>query len=50
MFSVSPTHLADAEKYIRNQEEHHQTKTFQAEFRDFLERYNIEYAEQYVWD
>ncbi len=50
MFSVSPTHLADAEKYVRNQEEHHRTKTFQEEFREFLERYNIEYEEQYVWD
>ncbi len=50
MFSVSPTHLADAEKYVRNQEEHHRTKTFQEEFREFLERYNIEYDEQYVWD
>lgn len=50
MFSVSPTHLVDAEKYIRNQEEHHRTKSFQDEFRSFLERYNIEYDEQYVWD
>ena len=47
MFSVSPTHLADTEKYVRNQAEHHRTKTFQEEFR---ERYNIEYDEQYVWD
>lgn len=50
MFSVSPTHLADAEKYVRNQEEHHRTKTFQEEYREFLERYNIAYDEQYVWD
>ena len=49
MFSVSPTHLSDAEKYVRNQEEHHRTKTIQDEFREFLERYNIEYDEQYVW-
>jgi putative transposase len=50
MFSVSPTHLADAEKYVRNQEEPHRTKTFQEEYREFLERYNIGYDEQYVWD
>ena len=50
MFSVSPTHLVGAEKYVRNQEEHHRTKSFQEEFREFLERYNIEYDEQYVWD
>ena len=50
MFSVSPTHLVDAEKYVRNQETHHGTKSFQDEFREFLGRYNIEYDEQYVWD
>ena len=50
MFSVSPTHRAEAEAYIRNQEEHHRTKTFQEEFRTFLERYDIDYDEEYVWD
>ena len=50
MFSVSPTHLASAEQYVRQQEEHHRTKTFQEEFREFLKRYRIEYDEQYVWD
>ena len=50
MFSVSPTHLADVETYVRNQEEHHRKKTFQEEFREFLERYGIEYDERYVWD
>lgn len=50
MFSVSPTHLPDAEKYVCTQEEHHRKKTFQEEFREFLERYGIEYDERYVWD
>ena len=50
MFSVSPTHLASAEQYVRNQEEHHRTKTFQEELREFLRRYRIDYDEQYVWD
>ena len=50
MFSVSPTHVADAEQYVREQEEHHRTKTFQEEFRELLERYGIEYDERYVWD
>lgn len=50
MFSVSPTHLGDAETYVRNQEEHHRTKTFQEEFREFLNRYNMEFDERYVWD
>ena len=50
MFSVSPTRLADAETYVRNQDEHHRTRTFQDEFRAFLKRYGIEYDERYVWD
>ena len=50
MFSVSPTSVADVEKYVRNQEEHHRKKTFQEEFREILERCGVEYDEQYVWD
>jgi putative transposase len=50
MFSVSPTHLPSAELYVRNQSEHHRTKTFQEEFREFLVRYHVDYDEQYVWD
>jgi REP element-mobilizing transposase RayT len=50
MFSVSPTHLADAEDYVRNQEQHHQKKTFQEEFREFLKRYGISFDERFVWD
>jgi len=50
MFSVSPTHLADAEQYVRNQDEHHRKKSFQEEFREFLDRYSIVYDQRYVWD
>lgn len=50
MFSVSPTHLPDAERYVRNQEEHHRKKSFQVEFLEFLQRYGIPYDERYVWD
>jgi putative transposase len=50
VFSVSPTHKSDAEAYVRNQEEHHRTKTFQEEYREFLKRYGVEFNEEYVWD
>jgi REP element-mobilizing transposase RayT len=50
VFSVGPAHRADAEAYVRNQEEHHRAETFQDEFRSFLNRYGIAYDEQYVWD
>ncbi len=50
MFSVGPAQRDEAEHYVRNQEEHHRSKTYQQEFRAFLERYGVEYDEQYVWD
>jgi hypothetical protein len=50
MFSVGPANLNEAEAYVRNQEEHHRSRTYQDEFRGFLNRYEVEYDEQYVWD
>lgn len=50
MFSVSPTHREEVEAYVRNQEEHHRTTTFEEEYRGFLRRYGIEFDERYVWD
>ena len=50
MFSVGPASRDEAETYVRNQEEHHRTKTFQEEFRGFLDRYGIAYDEDSVWD
>lgn len=50
MFSVGPAHRDEAEAYVRNQEEHHRTKSYQDEFRAMLRRYGVEFDEQYVWD
>ena len=50
MFSVSPRDRDEAEAYVRHQEEHHRTKTFQEEYRALLEQYGIEYDEEHVWD
>jgi len=49
-FSVSPSHVAAVKEYIERQAEHHQHKTFQEEYREFLEEYSVEYDERYVWD
>ena len=35
--------------YIDHQEEHHRKEDFQAEFRKFLQKYGVEYDENYVW-
>ncbi len=50
VFAVSQSHVDVLVKYIDNQMEHHKTKTFKEEFREFLEKYQIKYDEKYVWD
>lgn len=49
-FSVNPTQIGVVKKYIMNQEEHHQKKSFQEEFLGFLKKYDVEYDERYIWD
>jgi hypothetical protein len=49
-FSVSPTVVDTVTHYIQNQHEHHRDKTFQEEYRTFLDEYEVEYDERYVWD
>ncbi|BDS08293.1 hypothetical protein NT6N_33330 [Oceaniferula spumae] len=49
-FSVSHSDVGTVRNYIQRQEEHHRTKTFQEEYRQFLERYEVEFDEEYVWD
>jgi len=49
-FSVSHSGLDALKHYIDSQEEHHRTKTFEDEYRVFLEKYGIEFDERYLWD
>ena len=49
-FSVSKSNLPDVEAYIKSQREHHRVKTFQEEYRAFLEKHGIQYDERYLWD
>jgi len=49
IFSVNPAQTDVVVKYIANQQDH-QKKTFQIEFRAFLKKYDVEYDERYVWD
>ena len=48
-FSVSKSEESKVINYIRNQERHHAKRTFKEEFVEFLDRYEIEYDEQYLW-
>ena len=49
-FSVSPSLIGKTVNYIREQEEHHRKRSFQEEYRLFLEAYGIQYDERYVFD
>ncbi len=49
-FSIGWSQLEDLQKYIEHQEEHHRTRTFQDEYRDFLRKYHVGFDERYVWD
>jgi len=50
IFSVNPAEIDAVVQYIKNQETHHKSKSFMNEFRYFLNKYNVEYDEKYVWD
>lgn len=50
IFSVNPAKIDALIDYIKNQKEHHRTRTFKDEFRAFLKKYNVEYDERYLWD
>lgn len=49
-FSIGQSQLETVKKYIVGQREHHRRKTFQEEFREFLEKYQVPHDERYVWD
>ena len=50
IFSVNPSEIDIVIKYIKNQEEHHKTRTYKEEYLAFLKKYKIEYNEKYLWD
>lgn len=50
IFSVNPSEVSLVIDYIRNQEEHHKSISFNDELLAFLKKYNVEYNEEYLWD
>jgi putative transposase len=48
--SVSPSQLDSVLKYIKQQQEHHRTRTFQEEYRDLLRKHGVDFDEHNVWD
>jgi len=50
VFAVSESNVPAVREYIAGQPEHHRRKTFQEEYRTFLERHGVAFDERYVWD
>jgi REP-associated tyrosine transposase len=48
-FTVSKSQVPDVEEYVRYQREHHRVKTFEEEYRAFLDKHEIECKEEYVF-
>lgn len=49
-FSYSISQLDSVVKYILNQEEHHRKSTFKQEYLDFLEKFEINFEEKYLFE
>ena len=49
-FSYSESHIDHVVYYILHQQEHHQKRTFQEEYIDFLNKFTIEFKEKYLFE
>ena len=49
-FSVSQSQVEAVRRYIELQDEHHRKRSFQEEFLAFLNRYDVEYDERFLWE
>lgn len=49
-FSYSHSHIENVYQYILNQEKHHQKITFRQEYFEFLDKFQVEYNEKYLFD
>ena len=48
-FSYAHSQIDNVYQYIENQEAHHKTKTFKEEYIEFLQKFEIEYDEKYLF-
>jgi REP element-mobilizing transposase RayT len=49
-FTCSHSQIAAVSNYINNQPEHHKKKSFREEYLHFLEKFEVEYDKQYLFD
>ncbi|MCW2121104.1 IS200/IS605 family transposase [Flavobacterium sp. 7A] len=49
-FSYSHSQLTNVINYIQKQEEHHKKKTFKEEYIDFLQAFNVDFKNEFIFD
>ena len=49
-FSYSHSQINDVAQYINNQEEHHKRASFKDEYMKLLEKFEVEYNQEYLFD
>lgn len=49
-FSIGQSNVRKLKEYIVNQKTHHRRRTFEAEYRGLLRKYEVEVEEKYLWD
>ncbi len=49
VFSYSHSHIDNVFKYIQNQEEHHKKQIFRNEYLELLQKFNVEFDEQGIF-
>lgn len=48
-FSYSKSQLKQVATYIENQEEHHRKQTFADEYKEFLDKFEVDYDERFLF-
>jgi REP element-mobilizing transposase RayT len=49
-FSIGQSQVPAVVRYIENQKIHHQTQSYQDEFRELCRKYDVPFDERYCWD
>ncbi len=50
VFSYSQSHIGNVVQYIKDQEKHHQKKSFKKEYHELLEKFEIPYEERFLFE
>ena len=49
-FSYSKSHTNNVYNYILNQEEHHKKQSFREEYIEFLNKFEVDYDERFIFE